>query len=221
MLFTWQCLIQSIVFIESLQEYWCPCKHSKNQETVPESPIKTDRQTGRQTEKHTQRPLADHTPVDQWDNQTKLAGCVSMEMDPEQPSFQKLNEDQLDIWHTKQKTGRQTDRQTMSGSQLAVTVWTVCLCVLPRCCLCLRLWQQIRQRETLWNTKYLHYTTKIPQVRITWVIIISSVQGDFNEAPSTLGTLNLKLRRHYPGELHEHESFNHLVQILSCQLLSP
>lgn len=49
------------------------------------------------SEQETQRPLADHTAVDQWDNQTKLAVGVSMETDLEESSFHRVDEDQLNI----------------------------------------------------------------------------------------------------------------------------
>lgn len=45
----------------------------------------------------TQRPLADHAPVDQWDDHIKLAGEVAMETDPVESGFQRMDEDELDV----------------------------------------------------------------------------------------------------------------------------
>lgn len=49
--------------------------HIQALSNVELSCLKKDSETGR----HTQRPLADHTAVDQWDDQTELAGGVSVE----------------------------------------------------------------------------------------------------------------------------------------------
>lgn len=39
------------------------------------------------SDQETQRPLADHAPVDQWDDHTELAGGVAVETDPVESRF--------------------------------------------------------------------------------------------------------------------------------------